>query len=181
LHVRIRNRGIELSKILKTRRLEIKPYQDADQAAMIELLTNQQIREGFMLPDFETEKDAISMFKKLQAYSLSEKHYERGIYKEDYLIGFVNDVEIGDDVIELGYVIHPRHQNKGYASEMLKAVIEELFREGFRQVVAGAFEENAASFQVMKKCGMKKIAKEEDICYRGVHHHCYYYAASRED
>ncbi len=170
-----------MNKVLKTNRLEMKPYQDNDQDAMIELLTNQRIREGFILPEFETENDAVGMFKKLQAYSLSDKHYERGIYKEDQLIGFVNDVEIEDGVIELGYVIHPNYHNQGYASEMLQAVIEELFQQGFRQIVAGAFEENTASFQVMKKCGMKKISKEEDMCYQGVTRHCYYYAVTRED
>lgn len=168
-------------KVIKTKRLEIKPYQDADEKAMIELLTNQKIKESFMIPDFETEKEAINMFKKLQAFSYSEEHYERGIYIDNKLIGFVNDVEIGDGVIELGYVIHPDHQNIGYASEMLQAVIDELFREGFHQIVAGAFENNAASIQVMQKCGMKKIAKEEDICYHGVFHHCYYYAVFRDN
>lgn len=168
-------------KVIKTKRLEIKPYQDADQNAMTELLTNQKIKVNFMIPDFETEKEAINMFKKLQAFSYSEEHYERGIYIDNKLIGFVNDVEIGDGVIELGYVIHPKHQNKGYASEMLKAVIDELLREGFHQIVAGAFENNVASIQVMKKCGMRKIAKEEDICYRGVLHHCYYYAFLRDN
>lgn len=168
-------------KVIKTKRLEIKPYQDADQNAMIELLTNQKIKVNFMIPDFETEKEAINMFKKLQAFSYSDEHYERGIYIDNKLIGFVNDVEIGDGVIELGYVIHPKHQNKGYASEMLKAVIDELLREGFHQIVAGAFENNAASIQVMQKCGMKKIAKEEDVCYRGVLHHCYYYAFFRDN
>jgi len=168
-------------KVIKTNRLEIKPYQDADQNAMIELLTNQKIKINFMIPDFETEKEAINMFKKLQAFSYSEEHYERGIYIDNKLIGFVNDVEIGNGIIELGYVIHPMHQNKGYASEMLKAVIDELLREGFHQIVAGAFENNAASIQVMQKCGMKKISKEEEICYHGVPHHCCYYAAFRDN
>lgn len=99
---------------------------------MIELLTNQEIKVNFMIPDFKNEKEAINMFKKLQAFSYSDEHYERGIYIDDKLIGFVNDVEIGDGVIELGYVIHPKHQNKGYASEMLKAVINDLLREGFQ-------------------------------------------------
>lgn len=170
-----------MDKVLRTKRLEIKPYKDADQNAMIELLTNEKIKENFMIPDFETEKEIINMFKKLQAFSYSEEHYERGIYIENRLIGFVNDVEIGGGVIELGYVIHPEHQNKGYASEMLKAVIDELLRHGFHQIVAGAFENNAASIKVMQKCGMKKIAKEEDICYRGVLRHCYYYAVFRDD
>ena len=34
----------------------------------------------------------------------SNEHYERGIYIEHRLIGFVNDVKIADGVIELGYV-----------------------------------------------------------------------------
>lgn len=162
--------------VIKTKRLEIKPYQDADQDAMIELLTNQEIKENYMIPDFQTEEDAIGMFKKLQAFSYSDEHYERGIYLNHQLIGFVNDVEIGNGVIELGYVIHPMHKNMGYATEMLRAVIDELFHKGFRQIAACAFENNAASIQVMQKCGMKKVAKEEDIFYRGVLHHCYYYA-----
>jgi RimJ/RimL family protein N-acetyltransferase len=165
-----------MSNVIKTNRLEIKPYQDTDQDAMIDLLTNQEIKETFMIPDFQTEEEAIGMFKRLLALSYSDDHYDRGIYLNHQLIGFVNDVEISDGVIELGYVINPIHKNMGYATEMLRAVIDELFRKGFRQIVAGAFEDNAVSIQVMLKCGMKKIAKEDDICYRGVLHHCYYYA-----
>lgn len=165
-----------MGNVIKTKRLEIKPYQDADQNAMIDLLINQEIKESFMIPDFQTEEEAIGMFKKLLALSYSDEHYDRGIYLNHQLIGFVNDVEISDGVIELGYVIHPTQKNMGYATEMLRAVIDELFRKGFRQIIAGAFEDNAASIQVMQKCGMEKITKEEDICYRGVLHRCYYYA-----
>lgn len=168
-------------KVIKTKRLEIKPYEDADENAMIELLTNEKIKKNFMIPDFQTEEEVINMFKKLQKLSQSEENYEYGIYMGNELIGFVNDVETLDGVIELGYVIHPKHQNKGYASEMLKAVIDELFQEGFHQIVAGAFENNIASINVMKKCGMKKIAKEEDIIYQGVSRHCYYYGVFMED
>jgi len=164
-----------MDQMIKTERLEIKPYQDADQTAMIELLTNQEIKETFMLPDFQTEEELVHMFNRFKSYSCSDLHYERGIYLNQQLIGFVNDVEMRDDVIELGYVIHPAYKNKGYATEMLKAVIANLFEKGFRQIVAGAFENNVASFQVMKNCGMKKMTKEEDICYRGITRHCYYF------
>lgn len=167
------------STTIKTRRLEIKPYLDSDEFAMIALLTNQEIKKAFMIPDFQTEEDAKRMFQKLKAFSYSEEHYERGIYLEQAIIGFVNDVAIEDDVIELGYVIHPEHKNKGYASEMLASVIEDLFHKGFREVVAGAFEENTASFKVMEKCGMKRIQKEEDITYRGITHRCHYYSIVR--
>jgi RimJ/RimL family protein N-acetyltransferase len=163
-------------KTIQTSRLEIKPYKESDQAEMIELLTNREIKKSFIIPDFQTEEEIIRMVNKLQTFSCSNDHFERGIYLHDCLIGFVNDVEIEDDVIELGYVIHPVFHNKGYATEMLQAVIDELFRNGFSKIVAGAFDDNIASIQVMRKCGMSKTDKEEDIFYGGRKQHCVYYA-----
>ena len=133
-----------------------------------------------MIPDFESEEEAVCMLKKLQAFSVSNEHYERGIYLGGCLIGFVNDVEIKDGLIELGYVIHPDHKGNGYATEMLEAVIQDLFCKGYQSIVAGAFSDNTASFRVMQKCGMLKSAKEEAIFYQGVLHRCYYYIISRE-
>ena len=176
---RTKEHPMKTTLTIKTKRLEIKPYEDSDQTAMIELLTHEDIKKTFMIPDFQTEDEAIAMFHKLKDYSYSKVHFERGIYLNQTLIGFVNDVGISDGSIELGYVIHPEHSNKGYATEMFSAVIEDLFQKGFREIVAGAFEENAASFKVMEKCGMKKMPKEEDITYRGNTHHCYYYSIAQ--
>lgn len=169
-----------MTDIIETERLIIKPYVDSDQETMIELLTNEKIKETFMIPDFHMKDEVISMFKRLQKFSHSHDHYVRGIYIGQQLIGFLNDVEIADDKIELGYVIHPHYQNKGYATEALKAAIENLFQKGFNKIVAGAFANNTASICVMKKCGMARIVKEEDICYRNETRHCYYYAIQRK-
>ena len=164
---------------IKTERLEIKPYEDTDRAAMTELLTDPQIKENYMIPDFRDEDEAAAMFRKLKELSYSDEHFERGIYLEGRLIGFVNDVEIDGDTIELGYGIHPNRKNRGYASEMLKAVIEALFQKGFRKVLACVFEQNAASIRVMQKSGMVKLEKETDLCYHGERRRCHYYAAFR--
>lgn len=169
-----------MDNIIKTERLEIKPYRDADQMVMIELLTNQEVKKSYMIPDFQTVEESINMFKKLQALSHNDKHFERGIYLNNQLIGFVNDVEIKDDVIELGYVINPEFHNKGYATEMLRAVISDLFCKGFTQIITGAFDNNLASIQVMQKCGTSKIAREDDIKYHEVLHHCYYYTIFKD-
>lgn len=178
--------------MLQTNRLVIRPYQDKDQEVMIELLTNDQIKETYMIPDFDTKEDAIAMFHKLQQYSLSEEHYEFGIYlkgqpignikvneadeEKDKLIGFVNDVDIKDSTIELGYVIHPDYHGIGYATEMFAAVIEDLFQRGFKEVITGAFFENKASIRVMEKCNMTLMDQEDDIYYHGRIHHCVYYS-----
>lgn len=169
-----------MTDIIETKRLVLKPYSDNDQETMIELLTNEIIKETFMIPDFHTKDEVISMFKKLQELSYSEDHYERGIYIEQQLIGFLNDVEIIDDKIELGYVIHPHYQNRGYATEALRTAIENLFQKGFNEIVTGAFANNTASIRVMDKCGMMRIEREEDIRYRHETRHCYYYAIRRK-
>lgn len=167
--------------MLTTERLVIKPYEDCDEARMVELLTDETIKETFMIPDFASRAEAVAMFRKLQKYSYSEDHYEYGIYLQNELIGFVNDVCIEHGSIEIGYVIHPNFHNRGYATEMLSAVLEDLFERGFSTVIAGAFEKNRASFRVMEKCGMKRIEKEDDIVYHNELRHCLYYAKKGSD
>lgn len=119
------------------------------------------------MPDFNTIEKAAAMFEKLKHFSYSDQHYERGIYRAGELIDFVNDVDIGDGYIEIGYVIHPIHQGMGYASEALSAVIGDLFRKGYREVRAAAFAGNAPSRRVMEKCGMRLTEKESSIIYCG--------------
>jgi len=165
--------------VIQTQRLVIGPYTDSDRDSMIELLTNEQIRETFMLPDFNTIEEATDMFRKLKYLSYSDQHYERGIYRAGELIGFVNDVDIGDGYIEIGYVIHPIYQGMGYASEALSAVIGDLFRKGYREVRAAAFAGNTPSRRVMEKCGMCLTEKESSIIYCGQQQPCVHYAIVR--
>ena len=167
--------------MIKTDRLTLKAYSYEDQEKMIQLLTNDKVKETYMIPDFKTKEEAILMFKKLQVFSYSEEHYELGIYKDNELIGFINDVEIAGDKIEIGYVIEPKFQNRGYATEVLKAAIDDLFKRGFNKIIAGAFESNKASYRVMEKCGMKRIDKEEDITYHNRVQHCIYYGITKGD
>lgn len=165
--------------MIRTKRLMIQPYRDSDCAAMVKLLCNEHIKKPFMIPDFTTVQEAEELFYKFKEWSYEEKRYERGIYLDGELIGFVNDVEAENDWIELGYVIHPKHENRGYATEVLRAVITDLFAKGYREIRAGAFQENTASCRVMEKCGMQRIEKTAEVEYRGILHHCVYYAVRK--
>lgn len=166
---------------MHTKRLELRALSRRDREAALDLLTDKSIGKTYMLPDFAAREDAAPLFQKLMELSLEEGRYIRGIYLKDYLIGFLNDVEIENGSIELGYLIHPDHQGRGYMTEALRAAIRELFGLGFRRVVAGAFEENAASVRVMIKAGMSKMEKSEDIEYHGTTHHCVYYSVVKDD
>ncbi|HXK72078.1 MAG TPA: GNAT family N-acetyltransferase [Clostridia bacterium] len=162
--------------MIKTERLTIKSYDKKDQDDMINILTNDIVKKTFVIPDFKSHQEAVHMFNKLMNYSYSDEHYEKGIYKDGVLIGFVNDVEIDKDTIEIGYVIHPDHHNKGYATEALTAVIDDLFKKGFRSITAAAFENNIASRRVMEKCGMKLTDKTSIMIHNGILQNCLYYS-----
>lgn len=82
--------------------------------------------------------------------------------------------------IEVGYVISPEYKGNGYATEALKAAIDELFRMGYNHVTAVFFEENAASRRVMEKCGMHLLDMEDTEDYQGVTHRCLYCGIDKE-
>ncbi len=162
---------------VKTKRLELRPFAETDQEATVRILINNQVNRTYMLPDFESPEKAAGLFRRLMDLSLKEGRYVAAISLEGEVIGFLNDVEIEGDSIELGYVIHPDHWGKGYMTEALVGVTGELHNRGFRQVVTGAFDTNLASIRVMEKAGMEKIEKTDAIDYRGKTHNCVYYVA----
>lgn len=147
---------------------------EADEAALLDLLTSDRIRQTYMLPDFPRREDAVPLARKLMQLSRDQRRFVRGMEQDGILVGFLNDVEIQDGTIELGYVVHPDHWGKGCATAALKLAIADLFRSGYREVLCGAFEENAASLRVMEKAGMQRINKCDFIDYRGRSHRCLY-------
>ena len=166
---------------ITTNRLILRPYKESDREQVIWILRNAEINKTFMLPEFEDDAAAERLFRKILLYSHQEDHFERAICLEDRVIGFLNDVEIKDGTAELGYVIHPDYQNRGYATEALTASIQELFRQGYSRIRAGYFEENPASRRVMEKSGMHPISRVDTIEYRGKLHKCLYFEIEKEE
>lgn len=145
----------------------------------IATITNDQVKKTYMLPDFASYDEAYKLFSKLMEISQQESRYVRGIYLGDKLIGFINDPENTSTEIELGWVIHPDYQNKGYCTKAVKLAIAELFDKGYTSITAGAFPGNIASMRVMEKCGMHRIDKTERIEYRGETYNCIFYEKTK--
>ena len=98
----------------KTERLEVKPFSDEDREAVIDLVTDNFVKQTYMLPDFTSREDAIPLFERLKNLSLGDDRLVGGIYLDGAFIGFMNEVEIKNKSIELGYAILPKHHNCGY-------------------------------------------------------------------
>ena len=160
--------------------LKLRPFLPADQTRILEAVTSTKVNQTYMLPDYEKMEDAIPLFERLSKLSQDSSRFVRCIDVDGQAVGFLNDVEIKDGAIELGYVIHPEYHNCGYMTQALSLAIKELFEKEYRCIICGAFEENKASQRVMEKCGLVRVAHTDAIEYRGTIHNCVYYVTRNE-
>jgi RimJ/RimL family protein N-acetyltransferase len=160
---------------IATKRLTMKEICGADLMDMVDIFSREEVSATYMLPVFNCKEDKELLFHKFVAWSKDYKRFVYGVYLGCDLIGFVNDVEVVDDEIELGFVINPDFKGQGYATEVLVASIKALLDMGYKTVKTGAFVENKASIRVMEKAGMTKIDYEDQVSYNGKLHTCIYY------
>lgn len=163
---------------MEMNRITLRPLRPEDQAQILETVTSSKVNQTYMLPDFETKEDAIPLFNRLMSLSSDSSRFVRCIDLDGTAIGFLNDVEVKDGAMELGYVIHPDYHNRGYMTQALKLAISAVYDLGYARVVCGAFAQNKASQRVMEKAGMERIPFTEEIEYRGNTHLCVYYQIS---
>ena len=163
---------------MKQTKIALRPIPAADAGVIADILLNDSVKQTYMVGDLSKE-EAYQKALRITALSRGEDRYVRGIYTANCLVGFLNEMEITDSSIELGWVVAPAHQNNGYASEAVRLAMDALFAKGFSRVIAGAFSENAASMRVMEKNGMARQEFTEPIEYRGITHTCIYYAKSK--
>ena len=163
-----------------TPRLVLGEIRECDFEALMSIFKSDTVKATYMVPDLPTPDDERKLFESLRNLSLKDGRYIFGIYLDGTLIGLVNDCEINNKCIEMGYALHPDYHNRGFATEAFGAVIDHIFAQGFEEILAGAFEENAASMRVMEKCGMKRTKMTAEIEYRGIVHSCVYYSIKRK-
>lgn len=164
---------------IQTLRLTLGEIRDCDFDDMMSVLKNDVVAATYRIPDLETREAELDLFEYLRDISQREDRYLFGIFLDCKLIGLINDCEINDECIEMGYALHPDYHNRGYTTEAFSAVIKSLLSKGFTEIIAGAFEDNIASIRVMEKCGMKRTKMTAEIEYRGKTHKCVYYSIKK--
>ena len=142
-------------------------------------MTDETVGRTYMLPEYRNRAEAEPLFQRLVQLSGDARRFVAGVYLEGQFIGMMNETEIKDTRIEMGYAYLPQYYNRGFATEAFQGAIGYLFSCGFETVVAGAFAENPASLRVMEKCGMERQNYTDEIAYRGMPHTCIYYAVQK--
>lgn len=143
---------------------------------------DKKVQETFLAKYVENFEDfhfdrTLDFFEKNRSF-----YYGIELKDTHECIGMIFENERINDDIEIGYAIGSNHWNKGYMSEALEAVIEELKnREDCKRIFAGAFSENKASLRVMEKCGMSyAYTIEKELEWHGKMHDCTYYEIIKE-
>jgi ribosomal-protein-alanine N-acetyltransferase len=142
--------------MLTTERLIVRPFQKSDYQDLYEYLS---------LPEtyrFEIGKPiSLNEARKLCKERAKGKNFWAATLKDSKkIIGHVSFFPAGPEFLrawEIGYIFNPAYQNKGYASEAARAVIEYAFTElGAHRIVGHCSPENTPSWKVLEKCGMKR-------------------------
>lgn len=169
------SRDILKKELITTDRLTLKTFSIGDRDHLVEMMKNPEITATFMVPDFPNEAQFYTLADKLiETSQIEDKvHLEYGVYLDGHLIGFVNDCGHNDEAIELGYVIDPAFKGRGFSTEAVAAVINEIREMGFKKVIAGFFEGNIGSQKVMEKCGLHLNGNSDEEEYRGKILKCY--------
>lgn len=84
-----------------------------------------------------------------------EDTYRWGIERkaDGVLMGMIDVVAVRDGAPALGYCSGKAFWNRGYMTEALKAVTEELFFVGYEKILIEAVTENIGSNRVIQKAG----------------------------
>ncbi|QTD40246.1 GNAT family N-acetyltransferase [Sporosarcina sp. Te-1] len=140
---------------IKTKRLLIREFEFKDWQAVYAYTSNINVMK-YIPEGVFTERDAKEFVSKNTGDD-AEK-FPVVIIAEDIVIGhIIFHKYFGEHTYEIGWVFNPKYQNRGYASEAAKAVLEYGFKEmNLHRIIATCQPENIPSYRVMEKVGMRR-------------------------
>jgi RimJ/RimL family protein N-acetyltransferase len=129
---------------VETERLLLRPFTPADFGSLYSYQSRPDVTH-YLVWDARTDFLALAAESK-----------ETGALVGDFTLGLFSREHASG---ELGYIIHPDHQRRGYATEGGRAVLSIAFEElGMHRVVGRLEPRNIASGRVLEKLGMRREA-----------------------
>lgn len=145
--------------ILETKRLILKEPVSSDFAELLRLRTDQEVMQ--YIGAIQTENQVNEFIENAKPYA---EKYGLGFYSAfekdtNNFIGQAGLIHLGFNLnqpdIELAYRFHTKYWNKGYATELAKALINYGFKKlSLPKIIAILHPENERSRHVMEKSGM---------------------------
>ncbi len=149
---------------LKTERLILRRFTENDKENCLPFLSNKQdcymdCCRNFMIKDED-------YYQRVALFIERETQYAVTLKESGELIGTIHifpDTARAVDTMEIGYCIAHEHQRKGYATEMLTAILQLLQNDLLVDTIsAGTLPENNASICLLERLGFQA---------EGIRHH----------
>lgn len=150
---------------LRTERLLLRPFVDTDLDAFHDIYRREEVaRYLYAEPrSLEQSSEYLERVKTMTSFDTEWRATRLAAVLPDSgaVIGDISLRQVGDGQGqgEIGFVINPDHQRRGYATEACAALMRLGFEElGLHRVVGRADPRNAASVGVMERLGMRREA-----------------------
>lgn len=151
--------------IIQTARLHIRSFSEEDFTSFYSLLSDKRAMRYTLWDALQSERDARRLFGMFREADIAAgKPGELGLAVTQRETGSFVGIGIIDLIVysksggcaEIGYILHPDHWGKGYATELAKALVDCCFTDlGLHKVIACCNANNTASEHVMQKLGME--------------------------
>ena len=145
---------------LYTPRLILRAMTKRDADDMFEYACDPEVTRFLLWAPHDDREYTKRYLKQVEAAYKRGEFYDLGVelISENKFIGTcgIASLDLPNNTAEIGYVINPRYQNMGLATEAARAVIRYCFEDlHFNRVEARFMVGNDASRRVMEKCGMQ--------------------------
>jgi len=155
----------ELVEPLRTERLLLRPYMLGDFEALYAMRSNADVaRWLYWEPQTEDEvRDTVrqkvgatSLRAQGDVLALAAEERSSGAVVADVILHWASEEHA---LGEVGYITHPAHSGKGYATEATRPLLAVAFEQlGLHRVIGRLESRNAASARVLEKLGMRREA-----------------------
>jgi RimJ/RimL family protein N-acetyltransferase len=145
-----------------TERLLLRPFEDGDLQAMYEMQSDEEVVRYLYFDARSLDEVRTALARKTAAVGIAGEGdgvgvavvlLETGEVVADISLWCVSE---GHQQGEIGFIVHPAHQGKGYATEAARPMLDFAFDTvGLHRVVGRTEARNIASARVLEKLGMR--------------------------
>lgn len=157
---------MRIDQAIATERLLIRPFVQDDLNAVLSYATDPQVMH--YMEEGALDAQGVSDFIDKQC-SDDATAFAIVLKSNQQLIGhMVFHLWFAPRTYELGWVLHPTYQSQGHASEAARALLRYAFINlQAHRVIATCQPENAPSYRVMEKLGMRREGHFRQCIDRG--------------
>ena len=158
----------ELPERLETERLVLRVRTVADAEAIFDYASRPEVSYPAGFPPVKTLEDEIYYLEHILPERNQKDNLPAGygivVKGTDKVIGSVDfNHRHEDDVLEIGYTLHPDYWGRGYVPEAARTLIDLAFKDlGLHKIELTCFDYNVQSQRVAEKLGFTLEARIRD-------------------